>query len=162
MPINIQPRVWVLIADGEHARVVKPTDKPGQFGTLIAFDSASAHMKSTDLGSDRPGRVHESASVTRHAVTPRSDPKLAAKDAFLREVARLIEQHDVENAFDRLVLVAPPHALSDLRADLNKSVSAKVVGSLTKDLVKVSDHNLMSHLKDWWLAPAIETALEQE
>jgi len=153
MTSSKQPRVWILIADGEHARVVTPQESHGHFETVIAFDSASAHLRSTDLGSDKPGRSFESASITRHAIAPRSDPHLNAKHHFVHDVAALIDQHDQKQEFDRLVLVAPAHALSDLREALGKSAATKVVGSVAKDLVKVNDHDLTAHLADWWLAP---------
>ena len=153
MATSKQPRVWVLIADGEHARVVTPKESNGHFETVIAFDSASAHLRSADLGTDKPGRTFESASITRHAIAPRSDPHRNAKHHFIQDVAALVDQHDQKYEFDRLVLVAPAHALSDLREALGKSAAAKVVGSVAKDLVKVNDHDLTAHLADWWLAP---------
>ncbi len=146
-------RLWVLIADGEHARVVTPVVAAGQFATVVAFDSENAHLRSSDMGTDRPGRVHESASTTRHAIAPRSDPHANAKRHFIGEVAKYIDEHAGLGAFTRLVLVAPPHALHDLREAIGKPAQAKVVGSLNHDLVKVSDHDLTSHLKEWWLAP---------
>ena len=147
------PRLWVLIADGEHARIVTPTASDKQFATVIAIDSASAHQRSHDLGSDRPGRVFESASVTRHAIAPHSDPHANAKHHFAQEVAHIVDQQAAEGAFDRLVLVAPAHTLSDLRAAIGKVATAGVIGSETKDLTKVSDHDLSAHLADWWQKP---------
>ena len=158
MTASKQPRVWVLIADGEHARVVTPLESSGQFATVIAFDSTSAHLRSADLGSDKPGRSFESASITRHSISPRSDPHANAKHHFIHDVAALLDQHDLKHEFDRLVLVAPAHALSDLREALGKSATAKVVGSMPKDLVKVSDHDLTDHLAEWWLAPPASEA----
>ena len=147
------PHVWVLIADGEHARIVAPTASDRQFSTVIAFDSVTAHQRSHDLGTERPGRVFESASVTRHAIAPRSDPHINAKRHFAQEVARLIDQHAAEHAFDQLVLVAPAHTLSDLRAALGQNAAAKVVGSEAKELCKLSDHDLAEHLAAWWRRP---------
>lgn len=147
------PRLWVLIADGEHARVVAPTMSAHQFATVTGFDSVTAHQRSHDLGTDRPGRVYESASVTRHAIAPHSDPHVEAKHHFAQAVARVIDQHAAEHAFDQLVLVAPPHTLSDLRAALGQNAAAMVVGSEAKELTKLSDHELSEHLADWWRRP---------
>ncbi len=38
MPHASQPTVWVLVADGAHARIVVPAEREGLFSTLIAFD----------------------------------------------------------------------------------------------------------------------------
>ena len=89
----------------------------------------------------------------RHAAAPRSDPHLLAKHRFVVEVAEQINQHAHGHVFDQLVLIAPAHALHDLRAALSKTATAKVVGSETHDLVKIPDHALPSHLAKWWLAP---------
>ena len=139
-----QPKIWVVIADGEHARVVVPTAKQHHFTTHLMYDSVDAHKQSSDLGGERAGR---------HAVPSRSDPHLLAKHRFVVYVAEQINQHANNHAFDQLVLVAPAHALHDLRAALSKTATAKVVGSETHDLVKIPDHDLPSHLAKWWLAP---------
>jgi len=54
-----------------------------------------------------------------------------------------------------LVLVAPGHAMHDLRDGLSVTVTDKVTGSLVKDLTKTPDHDLTSHLAEWWRKPAI-------
>ncbi len=142
---------WLIVADGEHARAVTPTVARGQFVTVLSFDSVTAHMASHDLGTERQGRVHESASTTRHSIVPRQDPHIAAKHNFMIEVASQVASHVDE--FDRLVLVAPSHALHDLREALGDTSRAKMVGTLAKDLTKTPDHDLMSHLSEWWHPP---------
>ena len=110
-------RVWVVIADGEHARLVTPAPAK-QFKSTTALDLVSAHKHSRDLGTDRPGRTQESASATRHAIEPKHDPHELAKQDFLREVAREIDAAHGE--FDALVLVAPDRARVELRDALGR------------------------------------------
>jgi protein required for attachment to host cells len=150
-------KVWVVVADGEHARVVAPTTAHGQFATVLAFDSSAAHLRAHDLGSDRPGRSYERASPMRHAITPRHDLHDQAKHAFILEVARQVNGSAAAGEFDRLVLVAPGHALLDLREALSAIANSKIVGSVAKDLTKMPDHELASHLAEWWLRPAKDT-----
>ena len=55
----------------------------------------------------------------------------------------------VENgAFDRLVLVAAPATLGDLRAMISKRVAALVVGEIQHDLTKTPNSEVGPHLKD--------------
>jgi protein required for attachment to host cells len=150
--------VWVVVMDGEHARVVAPTPSHGQFATTLALDSATAHLRSQDIGTDRPGRSFESASPTRHTIAPRQDLHQAAKHDFVLEVAGQLNEHAIAGDFDHLVLVAPGHALHDLRAALGAAADAKVVGTLVKDLTKTPDSALASHLAEWWQKPAGEPA----
>jgi protein required for attachment to host cells len=151
-----QPTVWFLIADGEHARIVVPRPVKGQFRMQRAFDSAAAHKRAADLGTDRPGRVFESATTARHAVVPRSDPHELEKLRFAEAVAKQINEEARGGAFDRLVLVAPAHALNAIREKLSPEAHAKVVGSVMKDLVRLSDADLSPHLTEWWRAPPEE------
>jgi len=57
--------------DGEHVRFVQP-DVDNVLRTIGSLDSASAHARSRDIGSDRPGRSFESGAGARHAVGQRA------------------------------------------------------------------------------------------
>ena len=73
----------IAIADGEHARFVQP-DANYVLRTVSSINSASAHLRSRDLGSDRPGRSFESGNPAHHAVGERHDLHRMAKDTFAR------------------------------------------------------------------------------
>ena len=141
-------KLWIVIADGEHARVVAPRED-GALETQDRIDSKSAHLRSSDLGADRPGRVHESASTTRHGAEPRTDPHDAAKEGFARDLGAWLLQSSRQGAFDELLLVAPSHVLGRLRESLDEPASNKLRGVLAKDLTKVPDHELQPHLGEW-------------
>jgi protein required for attachment to host cells len=143
-------KLWVVVADGEHARVLAPRED-GALLTQERVDSKSAHLRSSDLGSDQPGRVHESATVALHANQPRTDPHDAAKERFAKDLGAWLLQSSRQGAFDELVLVAPSHILADLRESLDKPASEKLRGVLAKDLTKVPDHELQPHLAEWVL-----------
>jgi protein required for attachment to host cells len=140
--------LWIAIADGEHARFVQP-DSNHTIRTLSALDSASAHLRSHDIGADRPGRSFESASMAHHAVGERHDPHRQAKDQFVRLVAERLNAAAAAGEFDELLLVAPPRALHELREALDDKTAKKLIGSLEKDLVKTPDHELWPHVREW-------------
>ena len=146
-------KTWILLADGEHARVVVPAEHH-QFRTINSFDSTAAHQRSADLGSDRPGRSFESASPTRHAIQPKTDPHRAAKEGFAHFLAEQMNEAAAEGQYDRLVLVAPAHALHDLRTALDGLAASRLDGTLGKDIVKVPEAELASHLEAFWSPPA--------
>jgi protein required for attachment to host cells len=141
-------KLCFVIADGGHARFVRPaTDNA--LHTFEAVDSATLHKKDHDLVSDRPGRSFESGSTGRHAYTPRTDPHELEKDRFAQAVAAKVNEDVAAGVFDEVVLVAPPHVLSELTDALDLPAKAIVLGSLAKDLVKTPDHELWPHLKEW-------------
>jgi len=138
-------KLWYAIADGGRARFVE-RDEKGAFRTIASFVSTELHDRAHDLGRDRPGRVMESATTGRSAVEPRQDPKQAAKEDFIKLVADELAVEHERGAFDRLMLVAPPGVLTELKQKLAKPVADLVVKDLQKDLTKVPDHDLSEHL----------------
>lgn len=146
--MNANHGLCFLIADGEHARLVT-ADADNVLRTVRSFDSGTAHLASRDLAADRPGRVFESASTTRHGVQPRHDPHELAKTKFAQLAAAELANEARAAALDRLVIIAPAHCLSDIEAALDTQTAALVAGRLAKDLVKVPDHELSPHLHAW-------------
>jgi len=138
-------KLWYVIADGGRARFVEQDDR-GTFRTLSNFVSTELHKRSEELGLDRPARVQESASPTRHAVEPKRDLHDAAKEEFIRTVGAELAGLQKEGSFDELVLVAPPGVIRELKDALTKPVAECVVKELHKDLTKVPDQDLTSHL----------------
>jgi protein required for attachment to host cells len=138
----------IAIADGEHARFVQP-DANNVLRTIGSIDSAAAHLRSRDIGSDRPGRSFESANPAHHAVGERHDLHRMANDRFVRSVARQLNEAAARNEFDELLLVAPPRALHELHKALDPATKARLVGTLERDLVKTPDHELWPQVREW-------------
>ena len=142
----------IVIANGEHVRFAQP-DVDNVLRTIGSLDSASAHLRSRDIGSDRPGRSFESGTVARHAVGPRHDLHEMEKKKFVHLIGEQINAASGRDEFDELLLVAPPRALSELRAALDAATQVKLIGTLEKDLVKTPDHELSPHVREW-VSPA--------
>lgn len=129
MSINLE---WALVADGGRARFFERRLPAGTWRERTEDAVEAANPPSREHGTDRPGRVHESATTARHAVEPRTDPHRAAKTAFATRLATRLE--DAAGSFERLLLVAPPPFLGDLRAALGEATRRKLHGTLDKDL----------------------------
>ena len=141
-------RTLFVIADGGHVRFVEKRVGEMVFDTVREFDSPVVHEPSRHLGTDRPGRGHESASSARHAVQPRQDPHMARKVDFVRGIAEELNLGRRRGEFDHLVLVAPAKALGQLVEALDAETEACVTTRLRKDLTRVPDGQLPEHLSD--------------
>ena len=131
MPDN---ETWVLVADGARARLLRVDHQARRLETLRKEDSAAARGKSAELVSDRPGRAFESsASAKRSAMEPQTDPKQLEKQRFARHLAGLLGEAESQGRFERLVVVAAPQTLGDLRAELSLAVRSRVDAELDKD-----------------------------
>jgi protein required for attachment to host cells len=144
--------IWYVVADGGRARFVQRRDGDGPFITGQEIESAAIHRASHELGTDRPGRTYESAASATHAVQPREDLHAAAKKTFAHEVAAALNEAGSLEKFDRLVLVAPVRFLGELRTALDPATQRRVAAELQKDLTKVPDADLATHLAGLKLA----------
>lgn len=142
-------RTWFLIADAAQARIFAQANANERLvevdqGTFYNPDM-SHHTR--DLGSDRPARSVESVVKARHAIEPKHDPRRLAAASFAKDVARFIEQKAADKSYDRLVVAAPPHMLSDLRKALGQKAKALLVAEVDKDLTKSPLQDLPGHLE---------------
>lgn len=139
---------WIVVADGARARFLR-TEGWGH-GLTQAIDRAMVgdNRANHEIGSDRPGRSFSSATGHPSAMEPRIDWHRFEKAQFAKEVAQTVEKAAVAGDFDRLVLVAPPQSLGDLRSALGGNAQAKIVAELGKDLTHLPLHELESRLAE--------------
>ena len=139
-------RTWILIADAAHARILEST---GSAHPLVQMPSMTLHAdlpRTHDLGSDRPGRTHESSGPGRHAIEPRTDAHRELKRNFADLVAERLEAAMAAKALDKLVIVSPPAMLGDLRAALARTVTDHIIAEIPRDLVHVPNDGIRLHL----------------
>lgn len=139
------PKTLYIVADGGRARYIERVG-PARFSTFRNLVSGQMHEKSAALVRDRLGRVRESATTARHALEPRNDPRDKVEKAFLRSIAENLSTEDRIDEFDNLVVAAPPRQQKILIASLSPSLAAKLASRIDKNLTKVPDSDLYSHL----------------
>lgn len=152
-----QREIWYLIADGARARIVRRDQASGGYHAIRRFRSDKARLKTSELMSDRPGRVMESGSTARHAAASRHDPHLKAKLAFAQDLAEHISHACRDGECDEFILVAPAHTLGEIKKHLASLAQSKLVSEILKDLTRTPDGALGRHLDE--LAYRIERGL---
>ncbi len=140
--------MWVVVADGARARILAGDPAAGELELVMPELVGRGRAKGAELMADRPGRSVDSSHVgDRHAMEPPTDPKEVEKQRFVRHLADRLAEALNEGRFARLVLVAPPRALGELRAVLPEKVRATIVREVDKDLTWVPVHELPGHLR---------------
>lgn len=139
---------WIMVADSTQAAVYG-NDGPGQGIYRVEKEDFALDLPSKvgDIMSDQEGR-NVSLAGGHHPFGPRTDPRRHLETEFLRSVAVALEEAAQGKKFDRLVLVAAPRALGDLRGVLAQHAAALVTKELDKDLVHLSEQDLEKHLRD--------------
>jgi protein required for attachment to host cells len=143
---------WVVVADGEKAVILRNLDvdaRPSlQVIDIREIDNPPAH----EQAANRPGRMNDGkAGGVRKSAFEETDFHRLEKTLFARELAKRLNKAAAADAFDRLLVFAPPATLGELRAhyatDLGKRIVAEVDRDLTKHPVKEIEQHVAAALK---------------
>lgn len=137
---------WILIADGAQARVLENTGPGKGLKQVSGLDWSQAALQNRDIVSDKPGRSFSSNGAGRSAMEPRTDPAEHRETTFVKSVADMLDSKLQQGLFDRLVIVAAPIALGDIRKAMSGQVRKAVIAELNKDLTNLPTAQLDQHL----------------
>lgn len=133
---NTSSPYWVLVADSGRARIFELRKEPAEFREVQKLVSESRHQTSREMVSDASGRiVNAQGGRPSHTMQPRSDAHDLAEQIFSRKLSEKLEQAANRNAFEHLVVIADPKTLGRLRQHMSKTLSARVMVELNRDLV---------------------------
>lgn len=131
--IRLKHGMWVVVADGEKALFLRNEGDVKYPNLQVVREMAEDNPPTRDQGTDRPGRLSDGPSVHRSAVAD-TDWHKVAKERFAVEIAARLYRMAHRGDFDRIVLVAPPLVLGELRKNLHKEVEDKVEAEISKEL----------------------------
>jgi protein required for attachment to host cells len=139
---------WILVADGARARVLMNQGIGKGLEPAVNGEMVHALPPTRELGTDRPGRSQQRGTSGRHAFEPHVDWHRFEKEKFSKEMAGLLDAAAERGAYDRLVLIAPPRTLGDLRSALGAKARGKIHAEVDKDLTHVTMQELPDYLGD--------------
>ena len=122
---------WVLIADGEKALFLENIGDAQDMHLEVLRKVEQENPETSEQGTDKPGRFNDGPSVQRSAVQE-TDWHALEKQRFAKDLAQILYKAAHANKFDKIVLVAAPKVLGDLRAELHIEVSDRVIAEISK------------------------------
>ena len=144
----MQPkRIWIIVTDGEKCRFLE-SDKRNEDPHVGLPDLETSNPPTREQGTDKPGRTFESVGNRRSAYEPPVDWHQQGKRDFAREVAGVLKEKTQEGAFDRLIIVAPPEMLGNLRPVLSEETKEKIVGEVNKDYTRFTPREIKEQLSE--------------
>lgn len=146
------PNFWFLVADGEAARFYSSRGRHAPLEPAMPYELRMPNPPTREQGADKPGRVFDSTGGARHSIEPHADWHREAKRKFAREIGELLGEKAREGLFDKLVLVAPPQMMGDIRAEIDDATKARLAGEVVKDLTHLSPTELRAWFAegDWF------------
>lgn len=133
---------WVVLAN---ARVANVFAHMGPGNGLTAVDDQSRHAPDIPMPRDKAGVGHSIGGPGVSAVSQKS-LKETADNRFAKVIVDGLSEACRRNRFDRLVLIAGPHMMGLLRANLNAPLSAVLIGEIPKDLSSQPIGDIEAHL----------------
>jgi protein required for attachment to host cells len=138
---------YVLVADGARARLYANHGVgKGLQPVSGATHKADLHHHDREILTDKPGRSFSSVGEGRSALESQTEWHRFEKHKFAREMAKVLDAAAATKSFDRLILVAPPATLGDLRMELGDATRRMVTAELPKDLTRHAEQELPQHL----------------
>lgn len=146
-------RVRIVVADRAEARFYDIERRDAALKSAGRMTDPQAHLHNRDFNSDRPGRVYDRApdrerrgGVAHHATGGERTPKKHEAELFARRIVDELDRAHQQGRFERLVLMAAPAFLGELRELIPKSLRASVVLQIPKDLVHQDEAAISTQL----------------
>lgn len=147
-PINMNTNTWVLVADSSRGRLYSVSHKNTPWAFVKEYTHPASRVSEGGLTTDQPGRAHGSINGgARSSMESKTSPKDVEFEHFAHELAGVLHDGHGQQAYQRIVLVAPPHFLGLLRKAINHTVSKLIGLTVDKDYLHLSDSNIREQLE---------------
>ncbi len=139
------PRIWILVADEGVAKIFRKDD-----GHLESIGEARPEeLTVIELSNRSMGRMASAAgSTVQHKFEPHMAASRQEELSFVRDLAEWLDAAESMDVFDRLILVASPRTLGELRSVISNPVQGRIAAEIDKDLTKLSTFDLRKALDD--------------
>jgi len=143
--LKIDSGGWVVVCDGAKALVLENAGnrKTPSLKTREVYEQDDP--KSSDLGTDKPGRAFSSAGNGRSAVG-NTDLHDQEERKFLVKLAARLDRAVLQGETPSLIVVAPPRAIGMLRRSYSSHVKQALRAEVEKDYVKLPIDEITRHL----------------
>lgn len=139
----------IVVADSTRARIftAETAKSPLQEIETLAHPESRQHDR--DITSDLPGRATGAFGSGTHTYETKTDPKQHEVSEFAKEIAAHLEGARNANKLSKLLLVADPAFLGELRTRLSKATYETVVFELDKNLTHQTPEDIRKYLPEF-------------
>ena len=144
---QLKEGTWVVVTDSEKALFLRNvTDHENPYFEVISKEEQE-NPSDREQGANRPGRMHDNGVQQRSAVAD-TDWHELQKERFAADLSDILYARAHKGEFDELVIVASPQVLGNLRHDLHKEVSDRIVAEVPKTLTNHPIDKIEKLVKD--------------
>jgi protein required for attachment to host cells len=140
------PITWIMVANASQAKLFANHGPNKGLQFVKELSHPESREKTSNLVSDRSG----SHTGTGHgAFVQATDPKHHEAERFAQEVTRELDDGRMNNAYDRLILVASSPFMGLVNSRLPELVRSRLSESIDKDYTRLPVKDLAGHLQSY-------------
>ena len=139
-----QQLTWLVVFDSTICRIYDYSKN--NLALVKQIEHSENKLKDIEITSDKPGRYQSSGAHGTYS--QESDPKAIQIERFSKEIAKILEHGHAVNDYEKLILVSSPPMHGLLLKDINKQVEKLISRVIPKDLVHVSEADLLNDVNN--------------
>jgi protein required for attachment to host cells len=125
---------YILVADGAKMLFFRNTGDAEKLNLTVLAAEQQADPYDRDIKTDQAGQKPGVPGSGAGFTAGENDFHKQAEDRFAAEAAQRINRAALANEFEKLIIVAPPKTLGELRKHYHKQVESRIAAEIAKDL----------------------------
>ena len=131
--IPVSHNSLILVGDGQKALFLRNRGTAQRLDLVVVRILEQDNPATREQGTDRPGRSIAAPGVARSAMEE-VDWHEIAKERFAGELAEALYRHAHASRFEKLIVIAPPKVLGNLRKAFHPEVTDRITAEIPKVL----------------------------
>ena len=131
--MEIPANALVVVADGRKMLLFRNTGDAAFPNLETVAHDQQADPATSEIGTDKPG-THQVGDATMRSGYEQTNFHQQAEDRFAADVATMLKDRVLRHEYDKLIVVAPPKTLGELRKHYHKEVESRLAGEIAKDV----------------------------
>jgi protein required for attachment to host cells len=144
--VSIPHDALVFVGDGRKALFLRNAGDETLPNLTTERVFTDENPSTHEQGTDRPGRAFKRAGTNLRSSVEATDWHELEKERFVAHVAATLERLVRAEKVKKIVIVAPPRTLAELRHAFHADVKNRIVAELDKDLTNRPVWEIEKHL----------------
>lgn len=136
----------VLVMDGAKMLLFMNSGSEAEPALETIEHNEEDHAATREQGTAEPGSTFQSVGAKRSSYE-QTDFHQIDEDRFAVDAAEMLNSMVLQHKMDRLIIVAAPRTLGELRKHLHGEVEKRVLGEISKDLTGHPTDDILTAIK---------------
>ena len=146
--IKLDHDTWVVIADSEKALFLRNEGDDEYPNLEVIREMEQDNPPNREQAANRRGRFNDAGAGGAHrSAVADTDWHRMNKEMFAKDISEKLYELAHKGRYDKLVIAAAPLVLGEMRKEMHKEVTDKLVGEIDKNLTNLPVHEIEEHLK---------------